>query len=68
MWFQVFLERKYFVSSCWCSVFVFYMHPVAVLNAALCVVLSLLIFLKDAGDYHMDEAMWIIEATWLPYR
>ena len=44
------------VSSCRCCMFVFCVHPVAVLNAALCMTCSLLMLVKDARGDHMEEA------------
>ena len=45
------------VSSCRCCMFVSYVHPVAVLNAALCMTCSLLMLVEDDArvDY-MEEA------------
>ena len=44
------------VSSCrWCK-FVSCVHPVAVLNAALCMPCSLLMLDEDARGDHMEEA------------
>ena len=44
------------VSSCrWCM-FVSCVHPVADLNAALCVTCSLLMLVEDARGDHMEEA------------
>ena len=43
-------------SSCrWCM-FVYSMHPVAVLNAAFCMTYSLLMLVEDARGDHMEEA------------
>ena len=40
------------VSSCRCCVFVFVVHPAAILGAVFCVICSLLMFVSDAsGDY-----------------
>ena len=44
------------VSSCRCCMFVYYVHPVAVLNAVLCMTCSLLMLVKDARGDHMEEA------------
>ena len=44
------------VSSCRCCMFVFCVHPVAVLNAALCMSCSLLMLVEDARGDHMAEA------------
>ena len=44
------------VSSCICSKCVFCVHPVAVLNAALCTTCSLLMVAEDARGDHMEEA------------
>ena len=40
--------RSVSVSSCKCCMFVSCVHPVAVLNAALCMTCSLLMLLEDA--------------------
>ena len=42
-------------SSRWCM-FVFCVHPVAVLNAAFCMTCSLLILVEDALGDHTEEA------------
>ena len=42
------------VSTCRCCVF--YVHPVAVLNAVLCMTCSLLMLVEDARCDHMEEA------------
>ena len=44
------------VSSCRCCMFVSCVHPVAVLNAALCMTCSLLMLVGDTRDDHMEEA------------
>ena len=44
------------VSSCRCCMFVSYMHPVTVLNAAFCMTCSLLMLVEDARGDHMEEA------------
>ena len=44
------------VSSCRCCMFVSCMHPVAVLNAALCMTCSLLMLVDDARGDHMENA------------
>ena len=44
------------VLSCRCCMFVFYVHPVAVLNAAFCMIYSLLMLVEDARGDHMEEA------------
>ena len=44
------------VSSCRCCMFVYCVHPVAVLNAAFCMTCSLLMLVEDAKDDHMEEA------------
>ena len=43
------------VSSCRCCVFVFVVHPVAILSAVFCVICSLLMFVSDASGDHMVE-------------
>ena len=43
------------VSSCRCSMFVYCVHPVAVLNAAFCIPCSLLMLVEDARGDHMEE-------------
>ena len=43
------------VSSCKCM-FVFCVHPVAVLNTAFCMTCSLLMLVKDAIGDHTEEA------------
>ena len=43
------------VSSCRCCVFVSVVHPVAILNAVICVICSFLMFVSDAsGDHIVD--------------
>ena len=44
------------VSSCICCMFVSCVHPVAVLNAALCMTCSLLMLVEDAIGDHTEEA------------
>ena len=44
------------VSSCRCYMYVSFVHPVAVLNAAFCMTCSLLMLVKDARGDHMEEA------------
>ena len=44
------------VSSCRCCMFVSYVHPVAVLNAAFCMTCSLLMLVEDAIDDHTEES------------
>ena len=44
------------VSSCRCCMFVSYVHPVAVLNAAFCMTFRLLMLVDDASGDHMEEA------------
>ena len=44
------------VSSCRSCMFVSYVHPVAVLNAAFCMTCSLLMLVEDARNDHMEEA------------
>ena len=39
-----------------CCMFVFCVHPVAVLNAAFCMTCSLLMLVEDARGDHMEEA------------
>ena len=43
------------VSSCKCCMFMYCVHPVAVLNAAFCMTCSLLMLVKDARGNHMEE-------------
>ena len=43
-------------SSCRCCMFVCCVHPVAVLNAAVCMPCSLLMLVKDARGDHIEEA------------
>ena len=42
------------VSSCRCCMFVSCVHPVAILNAALCMACCLLMLVKDAIGDHME--------------
>ena len=44
------------VSSCRCCMFVSCVHPVTVLNAALCMTCSLLTLVGDTRGDHMEEA------------
>ena len=44
------------VSSCKCCMFVSYVHPVAVLNAAFCTTCSFLKQVVDAIGNHTEEA------------
>ena len=44
------------VSSCICCMFVSCVHPVAVLNAVLCMTCSLLMLAEDARGDHMEDA------------
>ena len=44
------------VSSCRCCMFVSCFHPVAVLNAALCMTYSLLMLVQDTRGDHMEQA------------
>ena len=44
------------VSSCRCCMFVSCVFPVAVLNAAFCMICSLLILVEDAMYGHTEEA------------
>ena len=44
------------VSSCRCCMFVSCVHPVAVLNAPLCMTCSLLLLVEDARGDHIEEA------------
>ena len=44
------------VSSCRCCMFVFCVHPVAVLNTAFSMTCSLLMLVEDARGDHMEEA------------
>ena len=44
------------VSSCRCCMFMSYVHPVAVLNAAFCLTCSLLMLVEDAMADHTEEA------------
>ena len=44
------------VSSCRCCMFVSWVNPVAVLNAAFCMTCSLLMLVEDARGDHMEEA------------
>ena len=43
------------VSSCRCCMFVSCVHPAAVLNAALCMICSLLMLVEDTRGDHMEE-------------
>ena len=44
------------VSSCICCMFVFCVHPVAVLSAEFCMTCSLLMLVEDARGDHIEEA------------
>ena len=44
------------VLSCRCCMFVSCVHPVAVLNDALCMTCSLSMLVEDASGDHIDEA------------
>ena len=44
------------VSSCRCCMFVSCVHPVAVINGALCMTSSLLMLVEDARGDHTEEA------------
>ena len=44
------------VSSCICCMFVSCVHPVAFLNAALCMIFSVLMMVEDVRSDHMEEA------------
>ena len=44
------------VSSCRCCMFVSWLHLVAVLNVAFCMICSLLMLVEDARGDHMEEA------------
>ena len=44
------------VSSCMCCMFVSCVHPVAVLNAKLCMTFSLTMLVEVARGDHMEEA------------
>ena len=44
------------VLSCRCCMFVSCVHPVAVLNAALCMTCSLLMLVEDAIGEHTEES------------
>ena len=44
------------VSSCRCCMFVSCVHPVAVLDAALCMTFRFLMLVEDARGDHMEEA------------
>ena len=41
------------VSSCRCCMFVYCVHPVAVLNTAFCMTCSLLMLVEDARGHHI---------------
>ena len=45
-----------FIISCRCCMFVSCVHPVTVLNAALCITCSLLMLVEDDRGDHMEEA------------
>ena len=44
------------VSPCGCCMFVYCVHPVAVLNAAFCMTCGLLMLVEDASGDHIEEA------------
>ena len=44
------------ISSCRCCMFVYCVHHVAVLNAAICMTCSLLMLVEDTRSDHMEEA------------
>ena len=44
-----------FVSSCRCCVFVYVVHPVAILSAVFCVICSLLMYVSGASGDHIVE-------------
>ena len=44
------------VSSCRCCMFVSSMHPVAFLNAAFCMICTLLMLVKDGRGDHIEVA------------
>ena len=44
------------VMSCICWMFVFCVHPMAVLNTAFCMTCSLLMLVEDAIGDHTEEA------------
>ena len=44
------------VSSCRCCMCVSCVYPVAVLNAAFCMICSLLMLVEDASGDHMEKA------------
>ena len=46
------------VSACRYCMFVSYVHPVAVLNAAFCMTCSLVMLVEDARGDHMEEAYY----------
>ena len=48
--------RSMSVPSCKCCMFVYCVHPVAVLNAAFCMPCSLLMQVEDVRGDHMEEA------------
>ena len=55
------------VSSCRCCVFVSVVHLVAILNAVLCVICSLLMFVSDASGDHMEtySSMGLVMALYV---
>ena len=56
------------VSSCRCCMFVSCVHPVAVLNAALCMTCSLLVLVEDArGDQMEEHTLYFFAALILMY-
>ena len=52
------------VSSCRCCMFVSCVHPVAVLNAALCMTCSLLMLVEDARSDHVEYASSRASSMW----
>ena len=44
------------ISSCICCMFVSFVHPVAVLNAAFCMTCNFLMLVEDARGDHIEEA------------
>ena len=44
------------VSSCRCYMFISYVHPVTILNAAFCMTCSLLMLIEDEIGDHTEEA------------
>ena len=56
------------VLSCICYMFVSCVHPVAVLNAALCVTYSLVILVEDAIRGHMEEPYLGLHKLFITYN